>query len=372
MLRNARTLPRNRGHLLSLLTRPALRALAWIPLAFLCGAISLPAQERERGRDHPPRPPILELLASTRALALGGAFWIGSGAHAVFHHPALISGQGFDLSLGGSYRGDGDNDRHDRDHESREHGRQGYASDDDDSRRARHDAIHMVLGASGAWLGGTVAAGLAVFDYGAGGYRDGSERECTRTEGDRADAAGRSWRGATEFVGTVGYAREVFGFDVGAAAKVVGQSVAGARARTVAVDFGVARGIGPVSAALTVQNLGVDLMLGSTRTPLPKRVVLGAGTGGRRAVGPLDIGGAVQVAREGGGEIVPGGGVEIAYWPIVRRVFVVRVGVGRVVEGDGLPVTFGAGFEGDRIRVDYSYSEHDPMLGAHQIGISIR
>ncbi len=361
MLPNAITLPRNRGHLLSLLTRPVLPALAWIVLASSCGAIALPAQERER--DHPTGPPILELLASTRALALGGAFWIGSGAHAVFHHPALISGQGFDLSLGGSYRGDGDDDRDDRDHESREHGWQGYASDDDDSHRAHHDAIHMVLGASGAWLGGTVAAGLAVFDYGAGGDHDGS---------DRAVAAGRSWRGATEFVGTVGYAREIFGFDVGAAAKVVGQSVAGGRARTVAVDVGVARGIGPVSAALTVQNLGRDLMLGSTRTPLPKRVVLGAGTGGRRAVGPLDIGGAVQVAREGGGEIVPGGGVEIAYWPIVRRVFIVRIGAGRVVEGDGLPVTFGAGFEGDRIRVDYSYSEHDPMLGAHQIGISIR
>ena len=100
--------------------------------------------------------------------------------------------------------------------------------------------------------------------------------------------------------------------------------------------------------------------------------MLGAGTQGRRPVGPLDIGGAVQVARAGGGEIVPGGGVEIAYWPIVRRVFIVRIGAARVVEGDGLPVTFGAGFEGDRIRVDYSYSEHEPMVGAHRVGISIR
>ncbi len=230
----------------------------------------------------------------------------------------------------------------------------------------------MVLGASGTWLGGTVAAGLAVFDYGAGGDRDGFPREPTRSEGGRAGAVGRWWPGAAEFVGTVGYAREVFGFDVGAAAKVVGRTMAGARARTAAVDLGVARGIGPVSAALAVQNLGPDLRLGRVRTPLPKRVVLGAGTRGRRPVGPLDIGGAVQVAREGGGEIVPGGGVEIAYWPIVRRVFVLRVGAARVVEGDGLPVTFGAGFEGDRIRVDYSYSERDPITGAHQVGVSIR
>ena len=230
----------------------------------------------------------------------------------------------------------------------------------------------MALSASGAWLGGTVAAGLAVFDYGAGGDRDVSEHERTREGGDGADAAGRSWRGATEFVGTVGYARQIFGFDMGAAVKVVGQTLAGARARTVAADLGLARGIGPVSAALSVLNLGPDLKLGGGRAPLPKRVVLGVGTRGRRPAGPLDIGGAVQVAREGGGEIVPGGGVEIAYWPIVRRVFIVRIGAARVVEGDGLPVTFGAGFEGDRVRLDYAYSEHDPVMGAHRVGVSIR
>ena len=371
MLRNERVLPRNRGHLLSLLTRPALLALGWSALALPSSGSSLLAQDRDR--DHlPPGPLILELLTSTRALALGGAFWIGSGAHAVFHHPALISGQSLDFSLGGSYRGDGDNDRHERDGDSREHDRQGFGSDDDDSNHARHDAIYMALSASGAWLGGTVAVGLAVFDYGAGRDFDVPERGRTPSERDRSDAVGRSWPGATEFVGTVGYAREVFGFDVGAAAKLVGQSLAGSRGRTVAADFGVARGIGPVSAALTVQNLGPDLGLGDGYTPLPKRVVLGAGTQGRRPVGPLDIGGAVQVAREGGGEIVPGGGVEIAYWPIVRRVFIVRLGAARVVEGDGLPVTFGAGFEGDRVRVDYSFSEHEPMVGAHRVGISIR
>ena len=361
MIRTARGTGRPRGPRLALL----------LPLSLLLfRAPCVEAQDRDRHR-LPPGPPILELLTSTRALALGGAFRIGSGAHAVFHHPALISGQGLDFSLGGSYRGDGDNDRRERD-DSREHDRQGYGSDDDDSQRARHDAVYMALSASGAWLGGTVAAGLAVFDYGARRDLDVPRRGRTPSERDRSDAVGRSWPGATEFVGTVGYAREVFGFDVGAAAKVVGQTLAGARGRTVALDFGVAREIGPVSAALSVQNLGPDLGLGGGCTPLPKRVVLGAGTQGRRPVGPLDIGGAVQVAREGGGEIVPGGGVEIAYWPIVGRVFIVRIGAARVVVGDGLPVTFGAGFEGDRIRVDYSYSEHEPMVGAHRVGISIR
>ena len=39
--------------------------------------------------------PSLELVTSSRALALVGAFLPGgNGDHAIFHHPALISGQG--------------------------------------------------------------------------------------------------------------------------------------------------------------------------------------------------------------------------------------------------------------------------------------
>ena len=284
-------------------------------------------------------------------MGLGGAFWTGGNAdHTVFHHPALISGQGFDLSLGGIFSRKDGNRQRDRDAER---------------DRGPDDAIHLTLSASGSWLGGSVAVGLAVFDY--GGDID-IQRERGRSNG---GASRFSW-GATEFVGTVAYRRTVFGFGAGAAGKVVGWTVGGTRSRTVAVDVGVSRTFWQLTTALTVQNLGQNLEMGGRDVHLSRRVVLGVGTQRRAPVGPLDIGGAVQVAREYGGDIVPGGGVEVAYWPIQRRVFIARIGVVRVVEGDGSPVTFGAGFEGDRVRLDYGYRDRGPETGPHQIGISIR
>lgn len=333
------------------------------------GTPSLPAQERERSRP-PPGPPILELVTSTRALGLGGAFWAAAGgSHAIFHHPALISGQGFEISGGGSTRRHGDRERDD---DGREGDRGG--SDEDDDRSGRYgtgDSFHLALSASGGWLGGNVAVGVAVFDHDAGFVVAERKREHMTEERDRGVVVEAYWPHATEFVGTVAYANEVFGFGVGAAAKVVGQRSGSSRARTVAFDVGVAREVGPASAVLTVRNLGRDMEVFGRHVPLPWQVAFGAGVG-RRPVGPLDIGGSLHVTREGGGEIVPGGGIEVAYWPIVRRVLVARLGAARVVEGDGLPLTFGAGFEGDRVRFDYGYSDHDPRMGAHRIGISIR
>ena len=377
------------------LSSPALLALTLALAAPATHPPFLQAQEHEPQRPAP-GPPVLELVTSTRALALGGAFWTpGGGSHAIFHHPALIPGRGFGIAIGGTTAPHGD---HQRDHDSRDHEREhgGREGDDDDGGhdggdgdrehgdgdRGRAQALQIALGASGSWLGGTVGIGLVAFDHDAG-FVPAAPPEHGRGPGERDDEDDRddehdrdhheegAWAAATEFVGAVGYAREVFGFGVGAAAKVVGRRSEGSRARTVAVDVGVAREIGPVSAALTVRNLGRDMRMPGRRVPLPWQVALGAGVG-REPVGPLDIGGAVHVTREGGGEIVPGGGVEIAYWPVQRRVFVVRIGGARVVEGDGLPLTLGAGFEGDRIRLDYAFSDHDPISGPHRIGVSIR
>ena len=367
MLRRPTGLTRERGQLIALVNRPALLAVCCSVLVLWSGTPSLLAQEHER--EHPAHgPPILGLSTSARALALGNAFWLGgNGGHAIFHHPALISGQGLDISAGTAFsrhRDRGDSHEHDREHDGHRD------PDGNDSGHRRDDALFMALSGSGAWLGGTVAAGLAVYDYGAGHGRD--ERGERGPAAGYRSATGDGWSGATEFVGTLGYAREMFGFGVGAAAKVVGWNTGDVRARTAAADLGLAREIGRIALALSVQNLGPGMKLGGDPVPLPRRVVLGAGTRRRAPVGPLDIGGAVQVAREHGGEIVPGGGVEIAYWPIQRRVFIVRLGAVRVAEGEGLPLTFGAGFEGDRIRVDYGYSDRDALAGAHRFGISIR
>ena len=305
-------------------------------LLLVLGAASIrPAIAQDAdGGDPVPGPLVLKLSSSTRAIGLGGAFWAGEGASAVLHHPALIAGEGF----GGS-------------------------------RRTIGGATHLALSGSRAWLGGGVAAGISFLQYGTSAD--------TPLELPREVAAliGGGDMSASEYVASLGFADELYGVDIGVAAKLVGQSLGGLRGSAMAVDLGVARSVGRVTTALSVQNLGRALRLGRYEVPLARRVVVGAGTGGRAPVGPFDVGGAVQVAREGDGEIVPGGGLEIAWWPVQRRIFIVRIGAVRVVDGDSSPFTLGFGFEGDRIRIDWAYRDYaygDLGAASHSIGIAFR
>ena len=316
-----------------------MRVAAFV-LAAACAGPSASAIAQEQGGSTRPKaspttgPLVLQLAGSTRAAALGGAFWTGDGADAVLHHPALIGGEGF----GGS-------------------------------RQRIGGATHMVLSGSRGWLGGAVAAGVSVLEYGTGAD---SPLELPR---ETAALIGGGDMAASEYVAALGYAGEVFGIDAGMAARLIGQRLGGMRGSTTALDMGVARDLGPVTAALSVQNLGRALKVGRYEVPLARRVVLDAGSGGRVPLGPLDVGAAVRVAREGDGEIVPGGGVEIAWWPVQRRIFIARVGLMRRVEGQTSPFTFGAGFEGDRIRIDYAYGEYmheDLSADSHRIGIAFR
>lgn len=313
--------------------RVVLSAAVLVLVMLACWHEPLRAQDAN-GADPVPGPLILGLSSSTRAMGLGGAFRVGEGANAVLHHPAWIAGEGF----GGS-------------------------------RTKIGGATHLALSGSRAWLGGTVAAGLSFLEYGTSAE---SPLALPREASDLIDGGHVS---ASEYVAALGFADELFSVDVGVAAKLVGQRLGGLGGNTAVVDLGVARSMGRVITALTVQNLGRGLKLGRYEVPLARRVVIGAGTAGRAPVGPLDVGGAVQVAREGDGEIVPGGGLEVAWWPVQRRVFIVRIGAVRVVDGRSSPLTFGFGFEGDRIRIDYAHREYrHENLGAssHSIGIAFR
>ena len=96
---------------------PLLSGLALGLATLATQAAHLQAQDRDGRESPPPGPSILKLTTSTRALALGGAFLMGGGRHGVFHHPSLISGQGFDVTMGGSRAGHADGDRdHEHDH----------------------------------------------------------------------------------------------------------------------------------------------------------------------------------------------------------------------------------------------------------------
>jgi len=308
---------------------------ATVLVIVMLGSRTVPLQAQDaNGADPVPGPIILELSSSTRAAALGGAFWAGDGANAVLHHPALIAGEGF-----GS------------------------------SRAKIGGATHLALSGSRAWLGGTVAAGVSFLEYGT------SAESPLALPRDAAALIGGGHMSASEYVAALGFADEVFSVDVGIAAKLIGQRLGGLRGNTTAVDVGVAKSIGRVATVLTVQNLGRGLKLGRYEVPLARRVVAGAGTAARAPVGPLDVGGTVQIARDGDGDIVPGAGLEVAWWPVQRRVFIVRIGAVRVADGNSSPFTFGFGFEGDRIRIDYAqrdYRHEDLGALSHSIGIAFR
>ena len=302
-----------------------LRAFSCLALAL--GALgtraALAAQERHDRDSRRTGPAALAFATGVRTMGLGGAFPFADGSDAaILHHPALVEGSGFGVAY--HRLGDGGN--------------------------------LVATTASAPWFGG--AAGLAAT------FVDSGER-------DRGASGEAKRRASSSFAVAAGFAGEALGIRIGGAAKLVGRDDGTSRSRTAAVDFGAGLEAGPATIALTVQNVGPALPGEGETAALATRVVLGAGVG-RRPVGPLDIGGAVRLARDGDGEIVPGGGVEIAWWPIVRRVFIVRFGAVRVLEEHASPFTFGAGFAGDRIRLDYAYQDAGREGGRHAMGLAFR
>jgi len=276
-------------------------------------------------------PLLLELPASTRGLALGGA-WAGDDTDAIFHHPALVSGSGASLA------------------------HQGYGG----------AASLLTLTGGVEWLDGAVGLGLAVLEHAA------PTEALADLRRDEASLIVGGDVGASAFVASGGYARELaWGFRGGAAAKVVGIRLGSARATAAAVDVGLAGEAGPVTLALSAQNLGPELELDGQALPLAHRIILGAFTQ-RRPVGPLDLGLAAHVTRDGSGDVLPGGGLEVAWWPVVGRTFLARIGVRRVAKGSATPLTLGGGFAGDRIRIDYGFQRFDGLDGSHRFGIAFR
>ena len=313
---------------------------AWLVMAALAVVSILPLGVR--GQDYDgvsdvileAGPQLLELAPTIEALALGGAH-MGSGAHAIFAHPALIDGEGTSALV----------------------------------QRFGEAATRVMASGGMEWFGGSVAIGLALLEYGA----PGADPSLLLSDEAALTVAGPT--GAAEYAVSAGFSRTVKGLEAGIAAKLVGQRLGGSGSTTAAFDFGLAKSFGPASVALTVQNVGPALESAipapSEDLSLAKRVSLGAFTR-RYPVGPLDIGGAAQVMRTGQGDLTVGGGLEVAWWPVAGRTFVGRIGGRRTGDGTASPLTFGAGFAGDRIRVDYAFQGYDSVEGAHSFGLAFR
>ena len=277
-------------------------------------------------------PALLELPASTRALALGGAFQLGANdADLLFANPALLE-RARGLSLGVQLLGGG-----------------GRAA---------------TLSAAAEGFGGGVGLGLLVLEYGSADAVSG-----TRPGGiDPLLAEGPN--AVSEWVATLAHGRELLGVRVGVSGKLVGQRIGPDRGETFALDLGASRDLKGVTLGVAVQDVGPDLEVdGSGR--LPTRVTVGAGRYGRQ-LGPLDLGAAAALTMRADGELVPGGGIEVGYYPVTGRTFVARLGARRVVEGEALPFTFGGSYWGDRLVLDYAFQAVDGHDGVHRVTVGWR
>lgn len=223
----------------------------------------------------------------------------------------------------------------------------------------------MSASASGDWWGGSVALGVVTLDQGV--ERDQPESLLR----DPASLLYLGPVGASTSVAALGYAREFMGLRWGVTAKYVSQRVGSSRATTAAADLGVAFDFGVGNVALSVQNLGQGLELAGTTLDLAQRTLVTLGTL-RRPTGPIDLGVNAHIGRDGSGEVLAGGGLEVAYWPIQGRTFIARIGASNPGETSASPLTFGGGFAGDQFQVDYSYGGFDSVDAAHRFSVSIR
>lgn len=276
------------------------------------------------------RPGVRSLPASTRAMALGGAYMMNSGhADALFYHPALLvdaGGFGIDLQTWGS------------------------------------GSTSAAASAAMAWYGGGIGVGLQTLQFGRPASGSSDLEDGLFDDGDTA---------VTERVATVGYAHSILGIRLGFSGKLVQERIGATESSALLADLGAAHRIGPLTMGLTVQDIGDEPLDGKDGIDFG-RVVLGAGAYGRQ-VGIFDVGltGAVSYTDD---ETLAGAGFEIGYWPISGRTFVARVGVQSIPAGsDGSPVTFGFAFWGDDLVLEWAYRRFGALdEGTHRFGVRWR
>lgn len=279
---------------------------------------------------------VLELPASARAMALGDAFTVGAAdADAIHYGPAFGSSlRGFSVGLA----------------------------------RWSNEALALSLAGGGEWWGGALGGALQTLEYESVvvGYADPLEAEPLLG----ADAPVH----VSERVASLVHARRIWELEVSLTAKLLEARVDDASARGYALDAAVGRAFGPVRLGLAARHLGPALDVGDGELTLPARATLSAATARAVPVGPLDIGAAAALSVREDGELLPGGGVELSYWPLPGRTFYARAGLRRAGE-IGTPFTFGAGFTGDAIGLDWAYAPYDDAAaadGVHRLSVRLR
>jgi len=177
---------------------------------------------------------------------------------------------------------------------------------------------------------------------------------------------------ASELVASLGYSRTLWGLRVGTVGKFIEERLGSFKGSVGAVDLGVTASPGPLTVGLALQNMGPSLKLGGGEVPLPLRLGLGAST--RMVwVGPLDLSASGGVSYREGGDVIPSVGLEVAYWPVTGRTFIGRLGLRNLPDPEtGNPFTFGVGFAGDNLVLDYAYEGFESGNPAHRFTLGWR
>jgi hypothetical protein len=266
-------------------------------------------------------------------MALGDAYMMNAGhADAIFYHPALLTGaSGFGL----------------------------------DVQRWRVQGTAAAASAATQWLGGGIGVGVLTLQY--DGPAGGAA--AAPTGQDHLFLTGSV--AVSERVLVLGYARELFGIDVGVAGKLVEERVDLDKEGVAMLDVGAATDLGPIRVGLTVRDIGNDPVVPDPEaTP---RVVLGAGSYGR-PVGIFDVG-LTAAAHWSEDRATVSGGVEVGYWPIRGRTFVARVGFQDPDDGSEMsPLSLGLAFWGDNVTAEWAFRPYggSESAGTHRFGVRWR
>lgn len=291
-------------------------------------------QENERG------PIILSLPASTRALSLGNTFPLGArDPDILFYNPGLLNrAQGFSGSL------------------------QLYGS----------SSSLATFSAGTSWGSGSVALGVQSLSYGAQGDGHLASGDFQPVPTDPGSLRENGEIGVGDLVVSLGYGRRLFGIQVGLVGKYIQERFGPSRSSTGAVDLGASAGAGPITLGLAAQNIGPAMSIAGEDPSLPTRFSVGAGS--RSAVvGPLDVSAATALSYQLDGDLIPSVGIEVAYWPVNGRTFFARLGFRQLPdEQSGSPITFGGGFTGDNIVLDYAFESFDTGNPSHRFTLGWR
>lgn len=311
----------------------ALSAIMFVPVA-------LSAQTTPSGIGGPYAPIILLLPAGTRTLAMGNTGVTSRDDDALFFNPAMLA---VARGMSASY----------------EH----YSSGVDGGS----------LSSVTRFSTGGIAVGMRMVNY-----RPAFGLFPT----DRA-SLGASRPDGTSIEALAGIAQVVKGYRFGVSGKVAQEQAGDRRESRAALDLGVSKDFfRSYTFGLAVQNIGSDMEMpcvlvqgcqgnpgAQTDLHLPLRTTLGASRS--KQVGEFDLLATAALAMYRADFFAPSGGAELGYSWLDGYSIALRAGLRRPLPGEAA-FTAGAGFNVDRLSIDYALETLAGSHLSHRIGLRIR